>query len=302
MEFVRSSAVCGSGLSSVFFSSVTPREQINMLTSYMDASNVYGSSDSLSNELRDIIGQRGLLKMGETLDTGKAYLPFNARFPVDCQKDDSASNIPCFLAGDFRANENIALTAMHTIWAREHNRIVTKLLELNPHWDGETLFHEGRKIVGAMEQHITYTKWLPKVLGPRGMEILGEYKGYDPTVDASIANVFATAAFRFGHSLVNPIMYRLDANFEPIPEGNLPLHKAFFSPHRLVDEGGLDPLLRGLFGRAAKLNRPGVHLFCCFFGSYMYYCIITLFIIHVADCSSTSNKNQNNLDVFYMNC
>ena len=39
------------------------------------------------------------------------------------------------------------------------------------------------------------------------------------------------------------------------PEGDLPLHKAFFSPWRLVEEGGLDPVLRGLFSRPSKLSR-----------------------------------------------
>ena len=30
---------------------------------------------------------------------------------------------------------------MHTAWMREHNRLVRKLTELNPHWNDERLFH-----------------------------------------------------------------------------------------------------------------------------------------------------------------
>jgi len=71
-----------------------------------------------------------------------------------------------------------------------------------------------------------------------------------------ISTEFATAALRFGHTLINPILRRLDGNFESIPEGDLPLRQAFFSPWRLVEEGGIDPLMRGLFATPAKLKRP----------------------------------------------
>ena len=105
-------------------------------------------------------------------------------------------------------------------------------------------------------QHITYSHWLPKVLGEIGMRLLGRYSGYHPNVNAGIINSFATAAFRFGHTLINPIFMRLNASFQPIPEGHLPLHKAFFSPFRLISEGGIDPLLRGLFASSAKMRVP----------------------------------------------
>ena len=63
-----------------------------------------------------------------------------------------------------------------------------------------------------------------------------------------------SSSLRFGHTLIQPIMSRLDASMNPIPEGNLALHEAFFSPHRVIDEGGIDPLLRGLFGTPAQHN------------------------------------------------
>uniref|UniRef100_A0AAZ3NR59 Peroxidase n=1 Tax=Oncorhynchus tshawytscha TaxID=74940 RepID=A0AAZ3NR59_ONCTS len=254
MFFVRSSPVCGSGMTSLLMNSVFPREQINQLTSYIDASNVYGSSRHESEEVRDLASQRGLLRQGIVQRSGKPLLPFATGPPTECMRDENESPIPCFLAGDHRANEQLGLTSMHTVWFREHNRVATELLRLNPHWDGDTIYHEARKIVGAQMQHITYNHWLPKVLGDAGMKLIGDYRGYNPNVNAGILNAFATAAFRFGHTLINPILYRLDENFQPIPQGHISLHRAFFSPFRIVNEGGIDPLLRGLFGVAGKMR------------------------------------------------
>uniref|UniRef100_A0A646QDL0 Peroxidasin n=1 Tax=Hemiscolopendra marginata TaxID=943146 RepID=A0A646QDL0_9MYRI len=255
MEFTRSSPVCGSGSTSLLFDSVMPREQINVLTSFIDASQVYGSSEKESDQVRDHIDREGQLRKGPQVDTGKFLLPFSVDWPIDCRRDPRESNIGCFLAGDTRVNEQVGLIAMHTIWFREHNRIAKKLHEVNPHWDSETLYHEARKIVGAEMQHITYKHWLPKIFGPKGMELLGTYEGYKPNVEAAISNSFATAALRFGHTLINPILHRLNATLQPITQGHLPLSRAFFSPFRIMEEGGIDPLLRGFFAMPAKIRR-----------------------------------------------
>lgn len=260
IDFVRSSSICGSGMTSVFFDKIQPREQINQLTSFIDASQVYGFSEEVARDLRDTSNELGRLREGVEFPGRKPMLPYTGGTEMDCRRNLSESSVNCFVAGDIRANEQVGLLAMHTIWLREHNRVAKQLRFLNPHWEGDMIYQEARKMVGAAMQHITYKHWLPHIIGPEGLNILGEYKEYNPQLNPSISNVFATAALRFGHTLINPILHRLDANFNTIPEGNLPLHKAFFSPWRIVDEGGVDPLLRGLFTVAAKLKKPDQNL------------------------------------------
>jgi peroxidase len=109
----------------------------------------------------------------------------------------------------------MGLTTIHTLWVREHNRIAEVLNKLNPAWDDERLFQEARRIVVAQIQHITYNEYLPALLGSgweaeaaariyggqqsAATRVAGEY---DKDLDPSIANEFAGAAYRFGHSTV----------------------------------------------------------------------------------------------------
>ena len=261
IDVVRSSSICGSGMTSVFFDNVQHREQINQLTSYIDASQVYGYSEQFANELRNLTTDDGLLRVGVHFPNQREMLPFAApQDGMDCRRNLDENQMSCFVAGDIRVNEQVGLLAMHTIWMREHNRIAAEFRHINPHWDGDTIYYEARKVVGAEMQHITYKHWLPLIVGESGMAMLGEYKGYDPTINPSIANEFATAALRFGHTIINPILQRLNAFFEPIPQGHLPLHKAFFAPWRLAYEGGVDALMRGMFAVPAKLKTPDQNL------------------------------------------
>jgi peroxidase len=210
----------------------------------------------LAISLRNLTNDFGRLREGLTFDYGKPLLPFNTRHFVDCRRDPTESNIGCFLAGDVRANEQVALISMHTLWFREHNRVSVILKQNNPQWDGDQLYEESRKISGAQMQHITYNHWLPLIIGPDGMAKLGSYQGYNPDINPTISNVFAASAFRFGHTLVNPVLRRLNSTFQSIDEGDLPLRKAFFAPWRIVQEGGIDPIIRGLFASPAKKNLP----------------------------------------------
>ena len=219
------------------------RQQINQLTHYQDASNVYGSTKEMADSLRLFSG--GLLRQGGRTDSLKGNLPVGPEL--------SDSGAPFFVAGDVRANEHVALTIMHTIWLREHNRIVRELAELNPCWDDERLYQEGRKIVGALMQVITYKEFLPLLLGDNGFKtFVGLYAGYKSSVKASVPNVFATAAFRFGHTLIRPSFARLDNKYKSLSIGQLGLREAFFNPLQYYISGGTDPILRGLLEERSR--------------------------------------------------
>ena len=215
-----------------------PRNQVNDLTSYIDASNVYGSENKLASNLRLFKG--GLLKQGGRLNTQKGNLPFQEDTPDN-------SSLPFFIAGDSRSNEQVGLTIMHTLWMREHNRIARQLMKINPCWSDERLYQETRKIVGAMHQVIVYEEFLPVLFGRHLKRYVPSYRGYNPYVDATIPNSFATAAYRFGHSLIKDRFDRLDKNFRRLDIGPLPLRRAFFNPIVYFESNGTDPILRGMF-------------------------------------------------------
>ncbi|XP_053180992.1 eosinophil peroxidase-like [Scomber japonicus] len=263
MPFFRSTAGCGSGNTGHLFGASTTRQQMNSLTSFIDVGQVYGSEDVKARFLRDLTTDKGLLRVNTRFnDSGRELLPFTNMGANMCRsraritKDVDAEEVPCFLAGDERSNENIGLTSLHTLLMREHNRLARALAEINPHWNGERLYQEARKIMGGYFQVLTYRDYLLHIVGPDFIASqLSTYPGYNETLDSSISNVFATAAYRFAHLMVQPLMFRLDEKYREHRDYPSPmLHKAFFAPWRIIFEGGLDPILRGLVGRQAKLN------------------------------------------------
>lgn len=178
------------------------REQTNQATSFIDASPIYSNSVKSSDNAR--VFRNGLLIFGRG----------NPNDDV-CQRGAIATN--CIRSGDGRSGEQPGLLALHHVWVGEHNHIATRLSEMNLHWSDEKIYQETRRIIGAMFQHITYREFLPIVLGREvvklfDLELLtsGYYEGYDPKTNPGVANAFAAAAFRFGHSLVQNSYMRCD--------------------------------------------------------------------------------------------
>ena len=145
--------------------------------------------------------------------------------------------------GDSRANEQHALTVMHVLWLREHNRIAQELENEHPNWNDEKLFQETRRIVIAEYQHIIYNEWLILILGEVFMTNFGlmpisggRSKMYlDEGFDPRITNEFATAAFRFGHSLIPPSFTNV---INRKRNGTERLRDVFNKPKSFVDDPG----------------------------------------------------------------
>ena len=126
-EYVRSAIGLKPGCS------LGAREQMNFATAYLDGSGIYGSTPKSSEDLRLLKG--GLLKM----DSGRV-LPLDEHNP-NCRLVNG-----CVRSGDERVNHNAGIAAVHTVFAREHNRVARLLADVNPHWDEETIYQVRRKI------------------------------------------------------------------------------------------------------------------------------------------------------------
>ena len=176
-------------------------EQINTVSSFIDGWAIYGGTEDRLEWLREGEVDGDISNNSAKLFLPDGYLPradargdYTTVPRMDLMSRLRADPASAIIAGDVRANENTGLTAMHTLFAREHNRIVDLLPD---DLEEETKFQIARKIVIAKQQYITYNEFLPSL----GVE-LDAYQGYDSNVDPSITNEFATVGYR-AHSMVH---------------------------------------------------------------------------------------------------
>jgi len=114
-----------------------------------------------------------------------------------------------FVAGDNRVNEHPFLSALHVVFLREHNRIAAQLKKYlrNEFKNDEVIFQETKRLVTAEIQNIVYGEFLPTILGAEMMKkyqlLANEDSLYNPEINPNVINSFTTAAFRFGHSMIN---------------------------------------------------------------------------------------------------
>jgi hypothetical protein len=265
VPFTRDAAAPGTGTRNA-------RQQVNTVNSYVDAWAVYGGTNDRLEFLRAGPFDGNLANNSAKLALNNGYL-----LTRDARGDASkapdmvvdgrlvAQPTKAVVAGDVRANENVALTATQTLFAREHNRIVSKLPNS---LSQEQKFQIARRVVAAEEQWITYQQFLP-AMGVR----LPAYRGYNSHVDTSLSNEFATVGYR-GHSQIHG-EFEVDADADRYSAAQLdafekqgieiqhstdgkevtlviPLNVAFFNPG-LLPQIGEGPMLKAI-GAESQYN------------------------------------------------
>lgn len=209
------------------------RQQINDISSFLDGTNVYGGQESRATYLRALDGSGKLRLVAGT--ASELVLPKNLAGLPNAQEPPFANPATFFIAGDERANENALLTAMHTLFAREHNYWCERIVKWRPEYTGldEPVFQQARRIVSGIIQSITFNEFLPLLLGG-----IPSYGGYNPEVNGAIANEFAHCAYRVGHTMVSDELRVNSAG------DTLPLRDLFFAP-QYIDANGVNALLVG---------------------------------------------------------
>ena len=197
-----------------------PAQPVNAVTSWLDASMIYGSDAATAASLRGADG-RMLTSEGDNLPIVNGM----------------------FVAGDVRAAENPALTALQTLFVREHNWQVERLAAEDPTLTGDDLYAMARAIVAAEIAHVTYDEFLPALVGK---DAITDYAGYDASADPRLSVEFSGAAYRWGHSTVSAETERKD-EFGALTGEGLDLRDAFFMPPAaFAADGGADGFLRHL--------------------------------------------------------
>jgi hypothetical protein len=192
----RSTQTTGTGTSTA-----NPRQQTNTLPSYISGNPVYGATNARLDWLREGSVDGNPTNNQATLLLPNGYLPRKTARgnPATAPAMETVGRLlanpnSVAVAGDVRANENIALTATHTLFAREHNRIVGLLPNT---LSQEDKFQIARRVVIAEQQYITYQEWLPAM----GVA-LPRYSGYKNNIDTAVSNEFAAVGYR-AHSQIH---------------------------------------------------------------------------------------------------
>ena len=191
---------------------------VNTTAGYLDLSQIYGSTAAVAASLQNADGTL-------TNSMNGLYLPV-------------VNN--AFVTGDPRVMENPELTALSTLFMREHNFWVHTLTAQHPTWTGSQFYNMAKAITTAEYQNVIYTEYLPHLIGP----VITPYAGYNSTINPQVTQEFAGAAFRMGHSQISDTQEGLSNTGSVV--FTEPLAQAFFNTPAIDESDGVESILRSL--------------------------------------------------------
>lgn len=279
LSITRGSVAPGTGINGV------AREQINATSPFIDQNQTYGSSEAILEFLleRDASGRTtaklleapgGGLPMLKDLianwnkgvaaglvpafdyawvfnfrGTGEPLLiDFNPALVTNANGSPNlnASLDLHFVAGDGRVNENFGLTAVHTIWALNHNYWVDYIRDYFAKKGGypagvseKDVFNMAKIVNEAEYQRAVFDEFVELMVGSD----VHTFRDYNPNINATITHEFAAAAYRLGHSMLNNYLTVQKDDGSTV---ELPLFTAFLRPDTFDANGGAKGLVGGM--------------------------------------------------------
>lgn len=228
-----------------------PREQINQVTSWIDGSVIYSTREPWVSAMRSF--KNGTFK---TDKDGVMPIRNSMRVPLfnnpapHMMKANKMEKL--FLLGDPRTNQNPALLTLSILFFRWHNVVAKRIRNRHPDWSEEDVFQGARRFVIATLQNIIVYEYLPAFIG----EELPDYEGYQSDLHPGISHAFQSAAFRFGHSLIPPGLYRRDSqcNYRKTEMGHMALRlcSTWWDANEILSNYDFEELLMGMSSQLAE--------------------------------------------------
>jgi hypothetical protein len=123
--------------------STRPPAYVNENSHWWDGSQVYGATAATQANIRT--GKDGKIKVSD-----------DGRLPVD--------PITGLEHTGFTDNGWVGLSLLHLLFAHEHNAVCDRLKQVNPGWNDDRLFQQGRLVVSALLAKIHTVEWSTSIL------------------------------------------------------------------------------------------------------------------------------------------
>ncbi|XP_040165408.1 dual oxidase [Anopheles arabiensis] len=232
-----------------------PREQINQMTAWIDGSFIYSTSEAWLNAMRSF--QDGALltdKQGTMPVKNTMRVPlFNNPVPHVMRM---LSPERLYLLGDPRTNQNPALLSFAILFLRWHNVVAKRVRRQHRDWSDEEIFQRARRVVIASLQNIVAYEYLPAFLDKE----IPPYDGYKADTHPGVSHMFQAAAFRFGHSLIPPGLFRRDGqcNFRRtnMDFPALRLCSTWWNSNDVLDNTPVEEFIMGMASQIAEKEDP----------------------------------------------